>query len=103
MLVLEREVIGFFELAKNLRFPQHQGVQAAGDLEQVLEAVRLVQLVNLIVQRPAVGAPIDEELLQGRERVPGSASAGSVNLDAVAGGKNDRFLSHALRPQLLNR
>ena len=70
---MEGEVVGFLELAENFGFTQHQGVEAAGDLEQVLDAVRLVQFVDLIVQRPAVGAPIDEELLQGLERLPGSA------------------------------
>ena len=69
----------------------------------MLDAVRLVQSVDLIVQRPAVGAPIDEELLQGRKRLPGSARAGRVNLNAVARGKNDRLLGHAFRPQLLDR
>ena len=43
MAVLEREVVGFFELAEDFRFAKHHRIQTAGDLEQVMQALRLAQ------------------------------------------------------------
>ena len=38
VLVLEGRVVGFFQLAEDFRFAQDHGIQAAGDLEKVLQA-----------------------------------------------------------------
>ena len=41
--VLERQVVGLLELAEDFGFAQHHRVQAAGDLEEMVHALRLAQ------------------------------------------------------------
>ena len=45
---LQREIVGFLELTENLRLAQHHRIKAARDLEQVMDAVRLLKRVEML-------------------------------------------------------
>ena len=64
--VLEGEVVGLLELAEDFGLAQHHGIEAAGDLEQVLQALGFAQGVELFVQRVVIVVRGAEELLQAR-------------------------------------
>ena len=52
--VLEGQVVGFLELAEDFGFAEHHRVETAGDLEQVLNAVGIGNLVKLVAERAVV-------------------------------------------------
>src|SRR6266568_1120898 len=95
------------ELRERFAFPELKIPEAIQKLrtEGVAEEAVILSTCNRVeIYAASASASRDTlEALQGLERVSGSARAGSVNLHAVTGGKNDRFLRHAFRPQLLDR
>ena len=59
------------ELAENLRLAQHHRVKTAGDLEEMLDALRLGDAVEMVFKRVGVVDPLDEERFQLGERACG--------------------------------
>ena len=49
MFMLERKLVGLFELTENFRLAQDHRVESAGDLEQVFDTLRFAQGINLVV------------------------------------------------------
>src|SRR2546430_14770272 len=52
MFVLQRQVVSLLKLPQDFGLTQPHGVDAAGDFEQMFDALRLAQIVDLIVQWP---------------------------------------------------
>jgi len=103
MAMLAGQLIRLFKLAQNLRFPEHHRIQPAGHAEKMLDALRLAQRVNPPDLR--VGAILGRQQEfpqpgQGAGRLP---RRGGVDLNAVAGGQDDRLISGARASQRLQR
>ena len=87
--------IGGLELAKYLRLPQHHGVQAAGDLHNMLQRLFRLEVVGRAAQflrRQVVvaGHPVGE--LQGLVGGLDALRHDGVQLGAIAGGQDDHLL-----------
>ena len=85
--------IGGLELAKDLRFTQHHGIQAAGDLDHVLQGVLTEELVAAVanhfrIEVVVVGQPL-QGVLHGHL---GVGLLGKKQLGAITGGKNDQLI-----------
>ncbi len=103
MPVLQREVIGLFKLAKYFCFPEHHGIQAASDFEEMMYALRFAQRVDLIGQRVAVIVAIQQKLFDLGGSAPCFEFGGNVNLHAVAGREDHPFFGYAGIAQQLKR
>lgn len=85
VLVLEGEVVGFLELAEDFGFTEDHRVHAAGDLEEVLDALRFAQEIEFVGDGIEILMMVEEELPQTGEGIVISAAGGSVDFHAVAG------------------
>src|SRR5262245_37638782 len=95
MLMLEREIVSFFELSENFRFAEDHRVEAAGNLEKVFDAFGFGESVEFVRDRIATIVKAHEEILKLRERLPDIERSRGVNLDAIARRENDRFFRNA--------
>ena len=95
MPVLQRKVIRFLELTKNLGFAQDHGIEPAGDAEKVLHALRLAQRVNLVRQRVTIIMAGYQEFLQRGKGLARLQGSGRINLHSITGGQNYRFIRRA--------
>src|SRR6185369_14603276 len=95
MLMLQSEVIGLLELAKDFGLAENERVEAAGDLEEVLDAVGLAELIQLIAQRVPILMDANHEILQLGKRAIRLERGGGIELDPVAGGKDDRLIRNS--------
>ena len=91
--------VGLFDLPEDLRFAQHQGVEAAGDAQDV--AHRLTVGVGIDVGRDLLCAEAVEVLEPLHHRRLVFALQPAIDLGAVAGGEDGRLLYHARCGQLL--
>ena len=85
--------IGSLELAENLGFAQHHGVEAGGYGEQMAHGVEILVNIDIVAQfihiRATGGGPAVQKL-------PGRVSrAGGQQFHAVAGGKNQGLIDVA--------
>ena len=60
-LVRKRQVVGLLELAENFRLADDHRVEARGDFEQMVQAVRFGQGVKFVAQRAVIGVMRDEK------------------------------------------
>jgi hypothetical protein len=103
VVVLKRQFVSFLQLAENLRFAEDHRVQPAGHFEEMFDAVRFGQLVNLIRQRIPVIMHVPKKLDQIREDLFRIVSRRDIKLDPIAGGKEHGFLDQAGLTQLRQR
>ena len=68
LFVLQRQVVSPLKLPEDFGLTQHHRVDAAGDFEQMFDALRLAQIVDLLVQWAAIIAPGNQELAQRLKR-----------------------------------
>ena len=94
-MVLQRDFVGLLELAEDLGLADDHGVQAAGDFEQVLQAVRFSQRINFVIHHAVESVVGDEEFFQLGECPLGGERCGGVDLHAVAGREDGRFAGDA--------
>ncbi len=103
MAGLEGEVVGLLKLAEDFRLPEHHRVQAARDFEQMVQALRLAPGVYLVGQRVAVVMAADQKVPEGGDGPGRLQLRHRVDLNAVAGGQNHRFVRYAGGAQRLER
>ena len=101
--VLERQVVGFLELAENFRLTQHHRIETAGHSEEMFHAVLIGVLVKLVGERVAVVVGADEKFPQRSKSPARLQRGGGVNFHAVAGRENHRLLGQAGGAQGLQR
>ena len=95
VVVLEREVVGFLELAEDFRFTEDHGFEAGGDSEQVLDALGFSQLVDFVRDGIAVVVNLHEELVEFLESLTWFEAGSHVQFDPVARGENHDFVNKA--------
>ena len=98
---LEREVVGFLELAEDFGFTQNHRVQPAGDAEEVVQTLGFGVRVKHVAGRLGLGVEAGEEFAEAGGGNVGVQRGGGVKLDAVAGGKDDAFVGEAGFAELL--
>jgi len=103
VLVREGEFVGVLELAEDLGLADDHGVEAGGDLEEVMQAVGFGQHVNFLIQGTDKGVMIDEKFLQPGKGDLGCERGVGVDLNAVAGGEDGGFAGDAGIAQGLER
>ena len=103
VLVGEGEFVGLLELPENFRLADDHRIEAAGDLEKMMQAVRFGERVKFIAERAFEGVLRDEKFFQGRKRRFGRERRGGVNFHAVARRENRRLGGDAGVAQCLER
>src|SRR6185369_2600975 len=92
MARLQRRIVGFLELAQDLRLSQHHRIEPASYFEQVMNALRFAQAVNLVGQRLPVIVASHQKLPQRCETLAGFQLSCRINLYPVARGQDHRLL-----------
>src|SRR5688572_22486903 len=67
--VLKRKFVGLLELAEDLRFAEHHRIKSAGHLEQMHEALRFTEHIQLIREWVAIVVDRGEKSLQLGKRL----------------------------------
>src|SRR5688572_103941 len=103
MVVLERDIVGLLQLAEDFRLAEHHGVEAAGDLEQVLDALWFCELIEFVVEWIAIFAAVNEELPQLGKGLARFKAGRHVEFHPIAGRENDGFIYQTRFAQLRKR
>ena len=83
----ERDGVGILHLPEDLSLTQHHGVEPRRHTEEVPHSI----VVFEPVERCLVTRAAAQKIRSGRDRRAGIGS-GTINFDAIAGGKKDRFV-----------
>src|SRR5437016_2095152 len=81
--VLQSQIVSACELSENFCFPQHHRIQSAGDLEEVMDALRFGQPVDFITQRIAIVVDGDVKLLELGKGAARIHERARINLDPI--------------------
>ena len=101
MFVLESKVIRFFELTEDFRFAQKHRIDAAGDFEQVFQAVRFGIEIHLTLQRFMIAAAFGEIRANVLEGFAVVGRCYRVKLHAVAGRDDNPLRYQSAAPQVM--
>ena len=61
--MLQGQIVRFFQLTEDFRFSEDHGIEPAGDLEQMMNALRLSHRVDFVCKWIAIIVATDQEFL----------------------------------------